>query len=1358
MAFITYRREKGSRLTPEEVDNNFANVAADLQMQLEQIMAIGQGFQNLIPLTVGGGKTLGSEAIAEVGMGLVGSGFQWYRNAVPISGATSKKYMLAYDDMGKAISCTVQQLQAASMAIGVPYTAMAPVLRKAPVPQNKLVNEIATFTAQAIGYPEPQYQWQKDGVPINGANAAVYSTERLALADAGTIGVTATNEHGEVWSGWMALNVSSLPVFNLQPLSQTTMEGSALLLTCEVNASPAPTLQWMRNGMKITGATQANYTIPGLTPDNTGDRYTVVASNRGGATISAAAAITVERLPTAPNILVSPGNQTRYEADITTFLVVASGWPSPTFQWFKNGVAIEGATQASYTTAILSVADHGANYTVMASNDLGNRVSAQATLTVEAEVAAAPVAAAQFTGNLAGAMLSQSLGGPGGTDVTVEALIRFDGALTGAAYAISLPFTINDSGRSIQLTTQEVWPDAFLAGGDSTTGVSRLPSQPEIGKWYLMSVSVGSAGVGEKFTFQELADVPGPFVKVERPGAGVDVVSPAGAIAINGGGSGPGWNGTGRGFANGISVQYVRGFLGQRTDAQIQADLKGVDPTDTDFWWVFKDDGQGGVLVTDATGNNKVPTLRQAVLVAGPTVKPVLIPAVKPPTITKHPISQKVGLGDRCTLTVEATGAEPMVYSWRKNGVDIPGTDSATYPTPAIVEADMGAQYDCMVINQGGSKTSQKATLTVVLPAPGPLAQAAPRVLLNDVATLNGLKASLAANNPPARRLRDMVQAQMADATGNYAYNFQAYFAALMFRLTDDQTYAQYAHDWVMENLTAEETLIAAGANPRIAKDSYLEIGGELGDMLLVLDWCRDKFSPTEIERIITFGNQAVNNVWNHLGASWNGRNAPWSGWSVDNPSNNYFYSFIQATMLMGLVTYGDNPQAQKHLNTFYSDKVKILMARTFARDLPGGGSREGTGYGMSIRSLWKIYMMWEKSTGVNITDVSTHTINSAYWMLHSMVPGGKFMTPLGDHARESTGAFYDYHRELLLGLLPLHPTDAGARAARSMLVDSGYLQMRNSFNFVADFLYEEAAIAPLPMTALYPAFYDAGTGHISARTGWDAGATYVHQNAGPFTESHAHRDQGHFVIWRHGWLLDDANIRSSSGLSLEEFNHNVVRYVGPSGVVTQVVSASPSEVLALFDNAHFHYAVTDSTPVYSGKAEVIKSQRELVFIKPGCVVVFDRAVVNAPSVARVFTMNMSTAPSIAGHTFVLNKPDANMSVTRVAPAGLPWATVAYTPGGGYPLGGARMEAASSVGTETLFLHTIDVMDTVTASVADNAAGQTGCLVSFVDGSTVLVRFNHATTGGTLKLTTSTGEVLYDGLLPATVQTPPLLA
>ena len=83
----------------------------------------------------------------------------------------------------------------------------------------------------------------------------------------------------------------------------------------------------------------------------------------------------------APVITTQPRNATVAEGETVTFSVVASGIPTPTYQWRIDGLDISGATSPSYTTIPLYVFD-AANYDVVVSNLMGSVTSSVARLTV----------------------------------------------------------------------------------------------------------------------------------------------------------------------------------------------------------------------------------------------------------------------------------------------------------------------------------------------------------------------------------------------------------------------------------------------------------------------------------------------------------------------------------------------------------------------------------------------------------------------------------------------------------------------------------------------------------------------------------------------------------------------------------------------------------------------------------------------------------------------------------------------------------------------------------------------------------------------------------------------------------------
>jgi uncharacterized repeat protein (TIGR01451 family) len=83
-----------------------------------------------------------------------------------------------------------------------------------------------------------------------------------------------------------------------------------------------------------------------------------------------------------------------------------------------------------------------------------------------------------------------------------------------------------------------------------------------------------------------------------------------------------------------------------------------------------------------------------------------------PPSILVQPMSQSVAVGATVTFTVEATGSMPLSYQWRKDGIDLVGSNEPTLTLNNVSAADAGG-YDVQVANALGSVTSQTALLTV---------------------------------------------------------------------------------------------------------------------------------------------------------------------------------------------------------------------------------------------------------------------------------------------------------------------------------------------------------------------------------------------------------------------------------------------------------------------------------------------------------------------------------------------------------------------------------------------------------------------------------------------------------------------
>ncbi|MFN0185333.1 MAG: hypothetical protein ACKVQR_16090 [Aquabacterium sp.] len=594
---------------------------------------------------------------------------------------------------------------------------------------------------------------------------------------------------------------------------------------------------------------------------------------------------------------------------------------------------------------------------------------------------------------------------------------------------------------------------------------------------------------------------------------------------------------------------------------------------------------------------------------------------------------------------------------------------------------------------------------------------------------------------------------------GRPSYGFQPWYAALLYQLNGDERYARFAIDETDRFVTAEEQLVAKGLPAQVAGDSYLDVGSTIGNLALVYDWCHDRLTPEQRERWRRYGNQAVWNVWNHTRARWGNVTHPWTGWSVDNPSNNYYYSFLRATMLLGLATLGETPEAESWLQLFRTAKIANQLVPTFNRDLVGGGSREGTGYGTAMKNLFQLYDWWERSTGDKIAGLTPHAEDSIAYLLHSIVPTQDRVAPVGDHSRDASAALFDYHREYLLALQSLYPAHPLGPAARSMLGQSTVPRMRHSFNFYVDYLYDPNDRPPPAARAeMSTTYWARGVGHLMTRSSWDRSATYAHFICGPYTESHAHRDQGSFLLFKGTWLAADGNLYSRSGLEQGEEHHNLVRFESAGNTLRQR-AGNACHLAALADTDAYTYAAAQVTPLYRSHSAVRQSEREFVYLKPDVLVVFDRAVVASAATRRIWTLNLPGAPTVDGDVLRYEEAGGRLEVRRLAPTGLTTSVLAWPSLSRSMSRGVRVDVAHEQGAASQFLHVLSLNGALRSSTRHDVDGQIGVQLQLSDGRTASVRFRVDGVGAHLDLTDpARPQRRAAGPLPTGVQVLPLTA
>ena len=175
------------------------------------------------------------------------------------------------------------------------------------------------------------------------------------------------------------------PVITTQPapLSQTVSVGANVQYSVGASGS-ALSYQWLKDSNPIAGnpsATTATLLLNNVQTTDTGV-YTVNVSNAGGMTPSNPVTLNVTSGPTDPPPVINqqPQNTTAVINTPASLSVQATG-PNMTYQWFKDGNLIGGATSATLSFPSVSLSDVG-NYTVNVSNGGGTIPSDAARLTV----------------------------------------------------------------------------------------------------------------------------------------------------------------------------------------------------------------------------------------------------------------------------------------------------------------------------------------------------------------------------------------------------------------------------------------------------------------------------------------------------------------------------------------------------------------------------------------------------------------------------------------------------------------------------------------------------------------------------------------------------------------------------------------------------------------------------------------------------------------------------------------------------------------------------------------------------------------------------------------------------------------
>ena len=227
-----------------------------------------------------------------------------------------------------------------------------------------------------INYPSNQsemmysfnYQWNKDGQSImNNNGGQIYTATQSGSYSVrqNTNWMNSTNgtmHNCSSESNPIQITVNPNPTATITPVGSTTIStGGSVVLNASTGTGY--TYQWFKDGTSITSATTSSYTA------TQSGSYTVKVSN-SSTTCNATSTPTVVAVnsTTTPTATITAGGSTTFCQGSSVILNATTGGGF-TYEWYKDGSIISGATLSSFT------ATQSGNYTVKVINGVANATS-----------------------------------------------------------------------------------------------------------------------------------------------------------------------------------------------------------------------------------------------------------------------------------------------------------------------------------------------------------------------------------------------------------------------------------------------------------------------------------------------------------------------------------------------------------------------------------------------------------------------------------------------------------------------------------------------------------------------------------------------------------------------------------------------------------------------------------------------------------------------------------------------------------------------------------------------------------------------------------------------------------------------
>jgi hypothetical protein len=453
--------------------------------------------------------------------------------------------------------------------------------------------------------------------------------------------------------------------------------------------------------------------------------------------------------------------------------------------------------------------------------------------------------------------------------------------------------------------------------------------------------------------------------------------------------------------------------------------------------------------------------------------------------------------------------------------------------------------------------------------------------------------------------------------------------------------------------------------------------GRDLARCAFVYDLCWPLWTKEERTRFHSYMNRTVD------------ANAA----SETSVFHNGWYSYKQWGIgLAAYATYYENERAPAILSAIENEyRSRVVPSFRLAGD--GGGWAEG--YYVNYWSYeWLVFCeVALRCEGVDYFAMSPEFLGKrAVASMFETYPGIRELgsrrpAPVGD----SGGRVFTGERDKALAarrILVNHfrddPVHQVVHAFNETTPESG-----SDVNAYKDFLWRDTTVRKGNLKDFRLSYVSPGPGFVFARSSWDEDATWFLFQCGDRFTSHQHLDAGNFLIYRHEELIGDGGHFYSFATDhevnylLRSIAHNTLLVKDPhetwpairKGKVTSndggqthnwphrngsVEDAAEwekgraiydvADIVAFEDRGSYLYVAGDCTRAYSpSKLEYFT--RQIVFIRPGTFVIFDRVKSTDPGFRKTFLLQAMKQPTLSGQHLIVTNGKGRLFVQTLLPA-----------------------------------------------------------------------------------------------------------